>query len=281
MQSELVTVMSRRRGYQDALDDVWLRMAQLDLFLTEARRAFPNPPEPAELVSIPTGFDSLYATFQEAFRGPESIVRERLRGYVADIAAACQGAPVCDLGCGRGELVSLLGEAGVSAYGVDHNPTFAERAAGKGLDIRVEDVRSHLRSLDPGTLGAVSAIQLVSHLEIDELIELIELCARAVRPDGALVFESQNPENLTIGSNAAYLDPSIRRPLSPQLLAFLVESRGFSQVEIRRISSNQSEQALARPKPDDPWAEEVGPVVDALNLYLFGPTDYAVIARRP
>jgi SAM-dependent methyltransferase len=281
LQSEVATVTNRRHGYQAALDDVWLRLSQLDLFLTEARRSFPAAPEAAQLAKIASGFESLYATFEEAFRGPEQVVRERLRSYLDELVAVASDLPILDLGCGRGELLELLGEAGVEAYGVDVNPTIAERARTKGLDVREAEARTHLSALEPGSLSAITGIQLVAHLDIDELIELVELAARAVRPGGILLFESQNPENVVVGSNTAYLDPSIRRPVPPTLLAFLVESRGFSDVEIRRFHRDEEQAAVAKPKPDEPWSDDLAPLFDAVNFHLFGPSDYAVIARRP
>jgi O-antigen chain-terminating methyltransferase len=281
MRAELETFRSRRHGYQGALEDVWLRLAQLDLFLTEARRAFPAAPEPSALATIASGFDALYATFTEAFRGPESVVKDRIRPYVEDLRAAPTGLPVLDLGAGRGELLELLAEAEIPAYGVDSNSTFVRRAEEKGLDVRKEDARAHLRTLAPGSVGAVVGIHFADRVAPDELIELLELAARAVASGGVVLFESPNPENLVVGATSAYLDPSVRRPVPPTLLAFLVESRGFTDVEIRRLHRDEELEALARPKQDEAWAEDVAPLVDAVNFHLFGPSEYAVIARRP
>lgn len=272
---------ARRGAWREALDDVWLRLNQLDLFLTEARRAFPKPPAPERLAELPSGFESLYQVFEEAFRGPEAVVRERARAYVDDLRASAGLGPVLDLGAGRGELLEVLAEAGIAAYGVDIEHGYVERCRAKGLDVREEDVRSHLAGLEERSLGAVTAIQLVEHLQTDELIELVELAARALRPGGLLILETQNPENVVVGASSFYLDPTHRRPLPPPLLAFLVGARGFDAVEVRRLERTEQAPSLARPKPDEPWAETVGSLVDAVNYHLFGPADYAIVARRP
>jgi 2-polyprenyl-3-methyl-5-hydroxy-6-metoxy-1,4-benzoquinol methylase len=281
LQAELQEVNRRREGWQAALDDVWLRLSQLDLFLTEARRAFPKPIAPEVLTTISNGFESLYPVFEEAFRGPYAVVKERVRGYVPDLLALPGPGPVLDIGCGRGELLTALAEAGIAAYGVDINVDYVDRCRKEGLDVRLEDARAHLRSLDPGSLAAVTAIHVVEHIPTDDLLELVELAAIAVRPGGLLIFETPNPENITVGSNSFYLDPTHERPIPPTLLAFLVESRGFSDVGIRRLSRNEQFQGLARPKPDDAWSEDLTPLIDAVNFHLFGPADYAVIGRRP
>ncbi|HUY30738.1 MAG TPA: class I SAM-dependent methyltransferase [Acidimicrobiales bacterium] len=266
-------------GWRRALDDVWLRMGQLDLFLAEARRAFPAPAPPEALAALPSGFDSLKLVFEEAFRGPVPVVTERVRAYVDDLARC--GGPVLDLGCGRGELLDVLAEASVEAYGVDVNAEHVARGRERGLDVRHEDARAHLAGLEERSLGAVTAIQLVEHLAIDELVEIVELAARAVRPGGLIVLETPNPENVVVGSSSFYLDPTHTRPLPPALLAFVVAARGFGEVEVRRLERGEQPPGLARPKPGEPWAEALGPLVDAVNFHLFGPADYAVIGRRP
>jgi O-antigen chain-terminating methyltransferase len=122
---------------------------------------------------------------------------------------------------------------------------------------------------------------VVEHFSTDELIEVVELAARAIRPGGLIVLETQNPENVVVGSSSFYLDPTHQRPIPPALLAFLVGARGFGDVEIRRLERAEQPQGLARPKPDEPWAEAVGSLVDVVNFHLFAPADYAVVGRRP
>ncbi|MHB1598206.1 MAG: class I SAM-dependent methyltransferase [Acidimicrobiales bacterium] len=266
-------------AWRAALDDVWLRMGQLDLFLAEARRSFPGAPPPEQLASLPSGFESLEAVFAEAFRGPAPVVRERVRPYLEDLAGL--GGPVLDIGCGRGELLDILAAGGVQAYGIELNAEHVAHCTARGLDVRGEGARAHLAGLSPASLGAVTAIQVVEHLATDELIEIIELAAQAIRPGGVILLETQNPENIVVGASSFYLDPTHRRPIPPALLAFLVGARGFGAVEVRRLERAEQTQGLERPKPDEPWAEAVGALVDVVNVHLFSPADYVVVGRRP
>src|SRR4051812_40055708 len=57
-----------------------------------------------------------YFAFEARMRGSTADVRERQRPYVDDFHAA---APVLDIGCGRGEFLGLLRDAGVDARGID------------------------------------------------------------------------------------------------------------------------------------------------------------------
>lgn len=264
-----------------SLEQIRLQLAQLDLFLTEVRRAFPTTPSAAQLATIPSGFSGLELVFEEVFRGPEQVIRERVSAYVDDLLDLPGGAPVLDVGCGRGELLEVLRNAGIRAYGIDTSIDNIATCSAKGLDARHEDARTHLQGIPEATIGAVTAIHVVEHLEVDALIELIELAARAVKPGGMLIFETPNPENVIVGANTFYLDPTHRRPLPPSLLAFLVESRGFGHAEIRRLHRAEQSDGVPVPKGEDPWSEELAPVARAVNEYLFAPLDYAVIGRRP
>ena len=71
---------------------------------------------------------SRYMTFQEVARelqvSVESI-RDRQRPYVDVFRPA---APVLDIGCGRGELIGLLRDAGVEARGIDADADMAAYA---------------------------------------------------------------------------------------------------------------------------------------------------------
>jgi len=266
-------------AWRRALDDVWLRMSQLDLYLTEARRSFPAPVPVERLAEIPSGFEALQPAFEEAFRGPYDVVQDRVAAYLDELVSC--GGPVLDLGCGRGELLDLLTSRGVVAYGVDTSAEHVRRCRERGLDVRAEDARSHLASLPERSLGAVTAIQLVEHLGIGQLVEIVELAARALRPGGLLVLETQNPENVVVGASDFYLDPTHERPLPPALLGFLVAARGFGEVEVRRFARAEQAALLERPKPEEPWSQVVTPLVDVVNDHLRAPADYAVVGRRP
>ena len=52
-----------------------------------------------------SGASPVYAGFEDIFRGPESMIRDRLRPYVEVLR---DRGPVVDLGCGRGEMLQLL-----------------------------------------------------------------------------------------------------------------------------------------------------------------------------
>jgi O-antigen chain-terminating methyltransferase len=262
------------------LDQVQIRLAQVDVVLNRVRHSLPDLPAPEELAKLPSAFDNLYGAFAEAFRGPRGLIKERVRGYLDDILAVDSALPVLDIGCGRGELLELLVEAGAACYGVESNPLYVESGKELGLDIRLADATQHLEGLKEHSLRAIVAIQVVEHLSTDELIGMLDLAVRAIEPGGLLVLETPNPENLAVGASSFYLDPTHRQPIPPQLLAFLVEARGFADVEVRLLERPD----LPLPGPwgvGEPWADDIKRLLDLVNSRLFNAQDYAVVAHRP
>ena len=88
-----------------------------------------------------------YLAFEARFRGAEETVRERQEVYRRHLEGRRRAV---DLGCGRGELLELMRDAGVPAYGVDTEPDFVDLVAEKGLEVRREDAVAHVEGLRPG-----------------------------------------------------------------------------------------------------------------------------------
>jgi 2-polyprenyl-3-methyl-5-hydroxy-6-metoxy-1,4-benzoquinol methylase len=216
-----------------------------------------------------------YDVFEEQMRGPSALVRQLQAAYVDDVSATPGDRPVLDVGCGRGEFLSLLAEHSIPAYGVDLNEAFAAGAAERGLDVRLERGDEHLRHVQPESLRGVTAFHVVEHLPMAAILDFLDLAHRALIPGGVLILETPNPENLAVGANRFWLDPTHLRPLPPLLLGFLVREAGFEDIEVRRL--NPLPQAIDPALAHDRATKEL---IEVVNDALTGPLDYAVIARR-
>ncbi len=191
--------------------------------------------------------DEFYARLEDRFRGPEEEIRKRQEFYVPFVEAAAAGtaeAPVLDVGCGRGEWLSVLRSHGKTAQGIDTNEVFLERCRQKELDVAKAEVVEHLESAASRSLGAITGFHIVEHLRADEQIRLVQLAYRALRPGGLLILETPNPEHLSVAALRFYLDPTHMRPLPPPLLEFVLTQAGFENVRIeRRAPSGDGEAA--------------------------------------
>jgi O-antigen chain-terminating methyltransferase len=221
-----------------------------------------------------------YFAFEARMRGSRADIRDRQRPYVADFSDA---APVLDVGCGRGEFLSLLREAGIEATGVDQDADMVEICRSEGLTVEQGDALAHLGRLQDGSLGGVFAAQVVEHLPPAPLVRLLELVCAKLRPGGVLVAETMNPLSLVALKNY-FADLTHAQPLVPETLAILARQAGFRSTEVRFLNAPPDEERL-RPValPADPAFDDARLALDAnvarLNEIVFGPQDYALVGR--
>jgi SAM-dependent methyltransferase len=209
-----------------------------------------------------------YFAYESRMRGSTDSVRERQRVYVDDLRDA---APVLDVGCGRGELLSLLRDAGVEARGIDADADMVAYAQGEGLDVEQADLLQYLDRLRDDALGGIFMAQVVEHLPPAVLVRAFELAAAKLRPGGVLIAETINPLS-PLALRHYFADLTHAQPLVPETLQLLARQAGFSATELRFLN----EPAERLTEPDDPV---IAANVRRLNELLFAPLDYALLAR--
>lgn len=259
--------------------------AKQDLIFRVARQALPDGAHPAQLRELSrelsTGYEELYEDLEDTFRGSRDHVRTLTAEYLPDVESVPGKGSVVDVGCGRGEWLEVLRDAEIDAYGVDINQVVVDRCQARGLDVRAGDALVHLREVPEGSVRAVTSFHLVEHLSLDTLIGLIDAALLALKPEGLLILETPNPSNLNVGASSFYLDPTHIKPVHPQFLQFLLESRGFADVEVRYLHPEDVPRLEAQDLAghhDDPSRAQA--LVDRINWALAGPLDYAVLARK-
>jgi len=228
-----------------------------------------------------------YVVFEDRFRGSRDEIRQRLTPYVSLFAGATS---VMDLGCGRGELLDLLREQGVTARGVDQNEAMVEACRARGLTADQGDALAALESQPDNSLGGVIAIQVVEHLEPGYLMRLIETAHHKLAPGAPLVLETINA-----ACWAAFFDSYIRdfthaHPIHPDTLQYLTKASGFATADIKFLAPIADHEKLptvrlpAMPAGADPTVVELVEAVNAhadrLNSQLFTYRDFAVIAYK-
>lgn len=222
----------------------------------------------------------------EAFRGDEEEIHHRMELYLPDLQPS---APVLDLGCGRGELLLMLRDAGVEAGGVDGDPALAGAARRRGLEVIEGDVLEVLKTLGAETRGAVTAFHLFEHLPPDLLPAVLAEVRRVLRPGGLLIAECPNPHSLRVGGALFWQDPTHQRPLLPETLELFLRAAGFAVKRVETLHPFPADQLLM----DDEGgtgavtdadmttlAERVDRLRRRLDEVLNGPRDFAVWAVK-
>ena len=253
------------------------------------RRPEPEDSPPARLTKWPrparrTG-GAAYLAFEDLHRGTRDEIKRRQSVYLPffQLSVGPQ-APLLDLGCGRGEFLDLCREAGLPARGVDVNPAMAAFCREMGLDVAEADGLTYRRALPRGGLGGHPWLsQLIEHLSLDQLTELVALCAEKLAPGGVLIAETVNPQTLSTFAGAFYVDLTHNKPVHPEAARFLWRWAGLGEVQILYLSALTPEQKL-EPLPGGTGAPGSAGAfnrnVDRLNQLIYGPLDYAVVGRK-
>jgi O-antigen chain-terminating methyltransferase len=242
-------------------------------------RAGAPPPEVAEAAVAAAG-DSAYTAFENRYRGDREEIRERLAAY-AELFAPLS--PVADLGCGRGEFLEILRARDIEALGVESNANAVQECLSRGLDVAQGDLLAFLRGRKPASLGGVFAAQVAEHLPPAVLQGLLSEAHRVLRPDGLLLLETVNPRSVMGFLEVYNRDLTHERPLHPDTLRFLAAAAGFSDV---RVEMKSEVEPLARLQPvprdglPDATVQALNENVERLNALLYGPLEYALLARR-
>jgi O-antigen chain-terminating methyltransferase len=238
------------------------------------------PPAPVAAAAQRAADDSTYAAFEACFRGS----RDDIRGRLADYVERFRGLdPVLDLGCGRGEFLELLREAGIAGRGVEGNLHVAQDDVARGLDVAHGDLLGFLESQPEGSAGGVFASQVAEHLPPPVLHRTLQQAFRVLRPGGLMVLETVNPRSVIGLLEVFNRDLTHERPLHPETLSFLASAAGFTDVRVELRSPVDAASRL-QPIPAEELpprvAEALNENIARLNGLLYGPQEYALLARR-
>lgn len=190
---------------------------------------------------------------------------------------------VVDLRSDDGEFLELLQSEGIQAYGIDTVLESVRRCRDRGLDVLHDDAISHLTSVPSGSLGGIFAAHLVERLDPASVLRLFQLAADKLAEGGVLVLETLNPRSLATRTSAACADLGHIQLIHPDVLTFLAHSIGLRDAKVMYSSPPPERTGRLLHTP----VEDVAPLVAQLNErfrglddLLFGPTDFAIIARR-
>ncbi len=263
------------------------RMRQmLHLFESQLEQKGPPPqkaegkaPAPSESPVQSAAEDMAYVLYEDRWRGRPEDIRADQQRYLDMIVPILDELPpekrkACDLGCGRGELVGLMKEAGIDAVGIDMNQAAIAQAHESGAPVEVGDAVAWLEKQPEASLGAITALQLVEHLSAPLLKRLIELAFSRLAHGGVAIFETLNPACFS-AHRWYHMDLTHQHFIPPESLQFLCECSGFDPVDFEMIHPVAEHESLEQ-TGDDVMQENLRKI----NHLLFGCQDYYVLARK-
>ena len=206
------------------------------------------------------------------YLGHDPEVQKSHQRFYLPFFAACRD--VVDFGCGNGDFVELLIEQKIGATGVDTDPKVVQSMQERGLPVVHQDALAYLRGLADGSIDGVFASHLVEHLPYEDVVEMVKLAYRALKPGGLVVLTTPDPRSLFAHLEMFYLHFGHVAFYHPRLLCLFLRHVGF--VEPQFGSSDSPVQARS-PLFGLP---EMHPVQVTLPIWRKGPFWQALRAVR-
>jgi O-antigen chain-terminating methyltransferase len=210
-----------------------------------------------------------YRAFEAKYRGSRELIKSRQRVYMpfVELLKNLDGPWFAvDLGCGRGEWLELLRDAGIVAHGIDLDDGMLDDCRELGLSVEIGEAISCLKGLPDESHNIISGFHLAEHLPFSELQTLVQEALRVLKPAGLLILETPNPENIVVGTTKFYFDPTHQRPIPSELLSFLPEFYGYARTKVLRLQESKE------------LADNMSPTLN--NVFDGVSPDYTVIAQK-
>ena len=185
--------------------------------------------------------DKLYRVYASSHTshlyGKETLgtIRGGYRAWSAYFGGMLPGnkeARILDIGCGTGSFVNWLHESGYpNAEGIDVSEE--QIGIGKNLgigNIKEGDLRETLKAAASG-YDAIVARDVLEHFNKEEILEVLELVFRALRPGGVFIAQTLNGESPFSG-RLRYGDFTHETCFTKSSMEQVLSWAGFSRVNV-------------------------------------------------
>ena len=223
------------------------------------------------LENLPKSFiDDYYLAFENRFRGAREDILYRCKEYLGYLDLSSVKTAL-DLGCGRGEWVELLQEHQIKAYGIDLNFVMTQEAKKYGVkNIEAIDAFEFLKKQKDNSIDLITGFHIIEHIKFEKLLVLLNEIKRVLSPNGKVLLETPNPENLLVAAFTFYKDPTHLNPLPSEVVSFMLEYIGFENVVVKNL----------HPFPENMKIKSKSDCANTMNDYLYKEQDYIVIATK-
>ena len=192
------------------------------------QKSFENFPYTKEQYKKFKESELYYSLFENIFYNHE-VVLQKQKVYLKYIPKTnSQKHPHLDIGCGRGEFLTNLKEKSIVAKGIDINSIEINTLSSQGYDVEVADMITYLKK-SKQKFSSISALQVIEHIDYDTLKTFITLSYKKIQKGGVIILETINPHN-KVTFNSFYMDETHKRPLPPEMVAFMLQFYGFKDI---------------------------------------------------
>ena len=173
--------------------------------------------------------------FVLALLGAAAYATIALRRELLDELIARVGAlgPICDMGCGPGEVARYLKDHGVETLGIDLSPQMAALAGRLSPDISFQPGNMLALDVPEASWGGIAAFYSIIHIPRPRVTEALAELRRALKPGGWLLVTfhigDQVEQVRDMWGTPVALDFTFFQP--EEMTSYLREA-GFEAIEI-------------------------------------------------
>ncbi len=144
-----------------------------------------------------------------------------------------RNASILDIGCGFGSLIKMLKNEGyTNLKGIDLSESQVKIAKEFGLnEVEVNDISSYLSDKE-SHFDVITGIDIIEHFSKDELVDLLNLIKKSLKPGGIAIFRTPNNDApfATVFANGDFTHENYMNSSSAQQLSLSI---GFTNIEVR------------------------------------------------
>jgi RimJ/RimL family protein N-acetyltransferase/SAM-dependent methyltransferase len=174
--------------------------------------------QPFVNLDLQQSYDQVAGDYAEEFRNElehKPFDRKMLDWLVEKVA--CLG-PICDMGCGPGQIAQYLHGQGADTCGIDLSGEMVRQAQLLNPEIRFEqgDMLA-LEKMGDNSLGGIAAFYSIVHIPRDSVVQALREFKRILRPGGVLLITHH------IGTEVVHRDEWFGKDVSLDFLFFETE----------------------------------------------------------
>ena len=164
-----------------------------------------------------TSYDQVAAEYAEKFKDEmdskpfDRDCLDRLAREVGDLG------PICDMGCGPGQIARYLHRQGVDTLGVDLSPRMVAEA--QRLNPEIHFHQGDMLSLPDAdnSWGGIAAFYCIIHIPREQIVDALREMKRVLKPGGVLLLAFH------IGDEIKHLDEWWEKPVDLDFAFFQAE----------------------------------------------------------
>jgi SAM-dependent methyltransferase len=161
-----------------------------------------------KILNTQTSYDQVAAEYAEKFKDEmddKPFDRDCLDRLAREVGAL---GPICDLGCGPGQIARYLHRQGVDTLGVDLSPRMIAEA--QRLNPEIPFHQGNMLSLPDteNSWGGIAAFYCIIHIPREQVVDALREMKRVLKPGGVLLV------TFHIGNEIEHLDTWWEKPVN-------------------------------------------------------------------